>query len=258
MIVRRSMGFLISAIACSVLTAVLSLAGVSQASAEIRILAYGDSNTWGWRPVDIGFQTTRFADSERWAGVLETALEARLGEPTKVIVDGLVGRTTDVDRDQIGSLTADDFNGAESLPERLAQSNPLNLVVIMLGTNDLQQAIQRQPTDIAGALLRMSELARASNQALYSVYPAPEVVLVAPPALGDTSRTPLGSLFAAGEKPSTMLGPAICDAAEEMAVPCFDAGTATSTDGVDGVHLTLENHQELGEALAVYIADLLD
>ncbi|MBI3231411.1 MAG: hypothetical protein HYZ45_14970, partial [Burkholderiales bacterium] len=41
------------------------------ASAQIRILVYGDSNTWGWRPESTALTSPRYSDEERWAGVMQ-------------------------------------------------------------------------------------------------------------------------------------------------------------------------------------------
>src|SRR5688500_2141012 len=39
-----------------------------------RVLVFGDSNTWGWIPVERGFPTTRYAAAERWPGIAQAAL----------------------------------------------------------------------------------------------------------------------------------------------------------------------------------------
>jgi lysophospholipase L1-like esterase len=50
------------------------------------ILAFGDSNTWGYAPV----QAVRYPKTVRWTGVMARAL----GEDFEVIEEGLNGRTT--------------------------------------------------------------------------------------------------------------------------------------------------------------------
>lgn len=164
-----------------------------------RILTYGDSNTWGWSPIAKGFPAKRQTDDVRWSGILEKAL----GNNSKVIVDGLVGRTTNLaNGSDVGRVTSADFNGQLSLPESIARNAPLDLVIIMLGTNDLQTGKDRSPEAIAKAAFDLGKLAQSIAQPTFSAYDAPKVLVIAPPAYGDTSKTPLAGLFATGEKPS--------------------------------------------------------
>lgn len=220
-----------------------------------RILVYGDSNTWGWVPRIEGFPAARLADSERYAGILATAL----GSPVTVVVNGLVGRTTDADRaEAIGPVPAGHFNGAAQLPATIAAQGPFDLVVIMLGTNDLAAGQQRQPSAVANATVTLAKSVAAAKDLVFSGYGAPQVLLVAPPPYGDTSRTPLKGLFAVGEKPSRELGAAILKAANAEGIAAFDAGTVIhQVGGIDGIHMTAENHRALGQALAAEVKKLL-
>lgn len=242
--------------------AILALGGVMLSStpthAETRILAYGDSNTWGWIPIAEGFPAERLSDADRWGGVLETALEDATGDDATVVVDGMVGRRTDLDGAANGAIAAADFNGAADLPEAIARAMPLDAVVIMLGTNDLQAGVERAPAAVADAVVAMAQEAAALDQPLFSSYAAPAVLIVAPPAFGDTSATGLGGLFGAGEAPSRALGIAFADAAAEAGVPVFDASTVVAAVGVDGIHMTAEGHAALGRALAPILTDLLE
>lgn len=219
------------------------------ADAETRILAFGDSNTWGWSAVPEGYPAKRLADRDRWPGVLEDAL----GAGTVVIVDGLVGRRTDIDGEAVGIVAGEAFNGSRALPAAIARNQPIDLVIIMLGTNDVQSGIGRTPEQIAVATVKLAEQVRASQGVLFSGYAAPRVLVVAPPPLADTSRTPLAALFRVGEPLSHRLGQAMAVAGAQAAVPVpvFDAARAVpAADGVDGIHLSREGHRRLGEALA--------
>src|SRR5690606_20221544 len=91
------------------------------------ILAYGDSLTYGANPETGG---PRHAYEDRWP----TALERGLGGRARVIAEGLGGRTTAFD--DFSSVA--DRNGARVLPTLLDSHKPLDLVIIMLGTNDLK------------------------------------------------------------------------------------------------------------------------
>lgn len=226
------------------------------AAAETRILAFGDSNTWGWVPVVEGFPTQRLADAERWAGILD----AELGPEVTVVVDGLVGRTTNIDRQSpLGAVPAGGFNGAAALGTAIAQQAPVDLVVIMLGTNDLQAGVERSPEAVAEAVLDLVGIVSASVDPVFTSYPAPAVLVVAPPAYGDTSATPLSGLFAAGEGPSQRLGAAFRSTLEAAGVALFDASEAIGdVDGADGIHMTAEEHMALGKALAAPVRALIE
>ncbi|PVZ72409.1 GDSL-type esterase/lipase family protein [Pelagibaculum spongiae] len=217
------------------------------------ILAFGDSNTWGWKSVaESEGSNGKFADHERWTGVMEQAL----GGNYKVVVSGLVGRTTDLDGRNVGAISAESFNGAGALPMAIARHNPLALVVIMLGTNDLQSGYNKTPREIARSAFSLARTVKGMNNALYSHYPAPQVLLITPAPLGDTSKTPLKSLFQSGEAPSKQLSAAFTAeslADENQDIWLMDAGKITTTDGADGIHLSQKNHKLLGMAIAKYI-----
>lgn len=240
-------------IAATIVSTVLLFTPASHAADKARVLVFGDSNTWGWKPVAEGFPAKRHDDALRYGGILDQTLPN-----VDVVVDGLVGRRTDLDnRDKIALVEASDFNGAKALPDVIARQMPLDLVVIMLGTNDLQSGVGRTPAEVASSAFRLAKLVEGSEKPVFTAYPAPKVLVVAPPPMGDTSKTSLSGLFQAGEEPSKQLGEAFASEAKKTGIAFFDAGTVTSTDGIDGIHLTAENHKALGEALAPVVKELL-
>src|SRR3989339_982228 len=107
----------------------------------IRILAFGDSNTWGRVPGDDN--TKRFPLNKRWPGILQTLL----GNDYEVIEEGLNGRTTDIDSPhKMGK------NGLQYLYPCLETHKPLDFVILSLGKNDLKAKYHRGPHDIAQGL----------------------------------------------------------------------------------------------------------
>ncbi|WP_315980961.1 DUF459 domain-containing protein [Aliamphritea spongicola] len=231
-----------------------ALSSFTASADEARILAFGDSNTWGWSPTSEGFPAGRFEDDTRWAGVLDNALP----EAT-VIVDGMIGRRSDIDgRNDNGLVRKEDFNGAAALPAAIARNMPLDLVVIMLGTNDLQAGTERAPADIAQAVFKMAADVSQSAQTVFTHYPAPDVLVVGPAAMGDTSKTGLSGLFQAGEAASEQLSAAFTQEAARTGITFFDASKVTDTDGIDGVHFSASNHETLGKALAPVVLTLIN
>jgi lysophospholipase L1-like esterase len=102
------------------------------------ILCYGDSNTWGFNPVT----QDRYPMTERWTGVLAQAL----GAGYHVIEEGLNGRTTLWD-DPIEEWR----NGKTYLLPCLWSHKPIDLVTLMLGTNDLKERFSVSAYDIAAS-----------------------------------------------------------------------------------------------------------
>lgn len=99
------------------------------------IVCYGDSNTYGYNPEN-GF---RYEYEERWT----TILQKELKDSAIVIPEGLNGRTTSFE-DELRPGR----NGATYLDPCLHSHGPIDLVVLMLGTNDLKIRFQATPTDI--------------------------------------------------------------------------------------------------------------
>ena len=105
-----------------------------------RILCFGDSLTWGWVPVADGMPTERYPRKDRWPG----ALADKLGSDYLVLEEGLSARTTNID-----DPTDPRLNGSKYLPASLASHLPLDLVILMLGTNDTKAYFGRTPLDLS-------------------------------------------------------------------------------------------------------------
>ena len=88
-----------------------------------QILCFGDSNTYGYKPDKSG----RFSWGVRWTSILAE----KFGRDVNVIEEGLCGRTTIFD-----DVFRVGRNGSESFPAILESHTPLDLIIIMLGTND--------------------------------------------------------------------------------------------------------------------------
>ena len=213
-----------------------------------RILVFGDSNSWGFIPCPNMDPTRRYEASVRWPGIMA----AHLGTGFEVLEEALSGRTTDLDDPQIDLLTEHlkgaTLNGAKLLPAILASHLPLDLVIIMLGTNDLKARFKRKPVDVAKAAVGLAQLVEECKGGIFTVYPAPRVLLIAPPPLGIKFHDP--EQWNGSREKSLVLGAVLKDLARAAELPCFDAGEVITTDGVDGIHLTVEAHRGLGEAVA--------
>jgi lysophospholipase L1-like esterase len=213
------------------------------------VMCFGDSLTWGWVPADETAPTTRFAREARWTGVLADTL----GEGYGVIEEGLSARTTNVD-----DPTDPRLNGAAHLPISLASHLPLDLVILMLGTNDTKAYFHRRPFDIATGMSVLAAQVLGSAGGVGTVYPAPKVLVVAPPPLGAMPDPWFQMTFDGGPDKSAQLATAYRALCTYMKIPFFDAGAVISTDGSDGVHFTEQNNHELGVALAGEVRRILE
>lgn len=216
--------------------------------ADKRILCFGDSLTWGWIPVDEGVPTTRFDPDVRWTGVLAN----ELGDGWTVVEEGLSARTTNID-----DPTDPRLNGAAYLPACLASHLPLDLVVIMLGTNDTKAYFHRSVLDIANGMGVLASTVLSAAGGVGTSYPAPQVLIVAPPPLAPMPHPWFRLIFDGAAQKTTDLPAAYEALASFLKVPFFDAGTVVSTDGVDGIHFTAANNHDLGVALSAKVRELL-
>ena len=221
----------------------------------MRILAYGDSNTWGWKPVPDGQPVPRYTDEERWAGVMQGSL----GSSFTVEVNGLIGRTLDADLPQgVGLLEGRDHNGMRRLPLSLAEADPVNLVVVMLGINDFIEDLNREPADVAKSLTKFVEIVNKGTFPLATKPAAPRILVVIPPPLADTRRTPVRDLFGSrAMAKSKLLAAGYNRVAAEQRFAVFDAGEVVQLDGIDGLHMSAAMHKRLGQAVARKVRELL-
>jgi lysophospholipase L1-like esterase len=204
------------------------------------VLCFGDSNTWGADPAT----GKRFNKDDRWTGVLQKSL----GDEYHIIEEGLGGRTT-VFEDTIQEYR----NGKEYLIPCLASHTPLDLVIILLGTNDLKKRFSVSATDIAmgaGALVNIVKKSESGRN-----LKAPQVLLLIPPPLekaADANETLEG-----GREKSLKFPEAYKNIAKLVGCEIFDTATVIKSSDIDGVHFEKETHKKLGEAVAKTVKRIL-
>lgn len=204
------------------------------------VLLFGDSNTHGTMPVTTLGQSDRFPRAERW-----TTRLAQLLPEWEVIVEGLPGRTT-VHDDPIEGVHR---NGLTVLPALLESHQPVDLVVIKLGTNDLKPRFSVSAVDIALSLERLVRVIRASTTGPGGA--APGVLLIAPPPIQE--RGCLADMFSGGAAKSQRLAREIAAAAKRVEVPFLDAREIVSVSDIDGIHYDAQAQPALAQAIAATI-----
>ena len=197
------------------------------------ILCFGDSNTWGYDPAT----KERFPRDQRWTGVLRR----ELGDPYEIIAEGLNGRTT------VWDDSIDEYrNGKKYLIPCLISHQPLDLVVVLLGTNDLKMRFSLSAIDIAKGAASLVDVIQKSG--VGRAGKSPQVLLMAPPPLG--KLTEFAEMFEGAEIKSQRLSRHYRQKAEECGCEFFDTAEAVASSDIDGVHWEPGEHQKLGQAVA--------
>jgi lysophospholipase L1-like esterase len=204
------------------------------------VLLFGDSNTHGTVPMpDLGF-SDRFGREERWPGRLRALLP-----DWEVIEEGHPGRTTLHD-DPVEGVHR---NGLSVLPALLESHRPLDLVVVMLGTNDLKERFSVNATDIAHSLERLARVILGSTAGPGNG--APGVLLICPPPILEVGC--LAGMFAGGAAKSRALAGEVKAAAKRAGVAFLDAGQVVKVSPIDGIHYDAEANPVLAGAIAAVI-----
>lgn len=205
------------------------------------ILCFGDSNTWGYK----AGAGERFPRSLRWTGVLQTMLGDRYG----VIEEGLNGRTTVWD-DPIEGYK----NGEKYLMPCLDSHRPIDLVIIMLGTNDTKCRFSLSAYDIAAGMDKLVGLVVRSGSGPGGH--APRILVVSPAPI--KNLTDFAEQFKGAEEKSALLKDYYLDIAHRHGCHFFDAGSVVQTDPTDGIHLDAAAHHELGKQLGMAIKGIFN
>lgn len=212
------------------------------------ILCYGDSNTWGLDYANGG----RIPFDERWPNVMQR----ELGDGYRVFAEGVNGRTSA--QDDPADRFPEAKNGKKALVPCLRAHAPLDMVLLMLGTNDLKIPFFTSVEQIAANIGELAEITRCELKEFQGR--AVPILLIAPMPIGDTiAHSPFCGPFG-GEKaiePSRQLAPAIRREAQRRSCPFLDAGEIASPNPVDAVHFTREGHLRFGRAAAQKVREVL-
>ncbi|WP_167646380.1 GDSL-type esterase/lipase family protein [Mameliella alba] len=204
------------------------------------ILCYGDSNTHGTAPLPAPGVDLRHSPGDRWPDVMAR----ELGTGFRVIDEGLPGRTTAHDDVVEGGMR----NGATVLPAILHSHKPIDLMVLMLGTNDLKIRFSVSAWEIARSVERLALMARAEGVVR-------DIVLVSPVPVQETGA--LREVFAGAEARQAGMEGFIEAAAERQGAGFLRAGDHVAVSPKDGVHWETDAHHRFGKVLAGVVAERL-
>ena len=214
------------------------------------IICFGDSNTHGYcaEPAECG-GGIRFDENSRWTCLLQQ----QLGSDYHVIEEGLSGRTCCID-DPIH----EGLNALHYIYPCLKSHEFVDLLIIMLGTNDTKERFGLSPACIALGMARLVKKAQATE---CWGDKKPNILVIAPPHIGEEmDRSEVSATMGAGcAAKSRELAKYYAQQAELLGVHFLDAeALGCEFNRVDYMHLTRAGHAALASALANKIPELLD
>lgn len=203
-----------------------------------RILFYGDSNTWGYRPGG-----ERLPANRRY-----TTMVTRQAPDVIPVVDGVNGRSTAFESD----LAAPELLGGATFAASLRKAGNPDGTVIMLGTNDVMPPLSLSGEEVAGNMRRIIRTARQICPDMQTV------IIVSPPPLQSSAvRAMQEEMHADADLPGTDLAQYLRKVAEDEGafflsgssiIPCMDA--------TDGFHLSDIGHLRIGLAIGSLLRSL--
>jgi lysophospholipase L1-like esterase len=206
----------------------------------IKILCFGDSNTWG----NIPGLVKRYPVNKRWTGLLQEVL----GQRFCIIEEGLSARTTNLDDPKHFGK-----NGKTYLVPCLETHSPLDCLILSLGTNDLKERFHRSPEQIAAGIEDLV-------QTTYSVIQEEgrnklKIILLSPPLI-DESVEGVQENYLDAEAKSKMLGDLYRKIAEKYGLEFVDLSAIVTPSKTDGYHLEPEAHAKIANSLGKLILKL--
>jgi lysophospholipase L1-like esterase len=198
-----------------------------------KILCFGDSNTWGYAP-----DGHRYNEQERWPSLLAE----HLPQSVCVIEQGQPGRTTRFDYPP-GGLAS----GTEALYNSVKSCKP-DLVILMLGTNDLAATFDQSAQQIAA---NVADLARQLFEG--EMIKPSQLILVAPPAIEEIGH--FGELFQGGAAKSQQFAQTFAEQANQLGCHFFDAATVITPDTTDGIHWTALQHVRFASGIVQAVGE---
>lgn len=216
------------------------------------ILCFGDSNTWGSIPRQEASDapSERYAPEERWTG----RLARQLGDGYHIIEEGLGGRTTVYD------FPGEPWrNGLPYLRPCLLSHRPLDLVVILLGTNDLYACLRPTPDRLGDGIRTLVQVVRSTPKCGQG-NTSPPVLIVAPAHIkegqGNREHFPLLG-GEQGELLSHKFASVYRRVAEEQKCHYLDASLYAQPSDADGLHWMPDSHRRFGDAMVRTVRRIL-
>ena len=202
-----------------------------------KIVCYGDSNTFGYDSVTRG----RFSEKERWCGILQE----NICEYALIIERGLNGRTIAFDDDFIPGR-----NGMNAVDDEVFAEGNIDLLVIMLGTNDCKSSFSAGPSIICEKMDEMTSKVLSNDS-------VSEVLLLSPVPMNENCAKGFMGFGADSSEISRQLAEGYRKIAEKHSIHFAD----TTDWGVeltnDGCHYTVAGHKRFAEKITEIINEII-
>ena len=214
----------------------------------MRILVYGDSNSWGYLDDGLGNR-----HGERWPVIMAQHLR-QAGIEAELVEECLPGRTTNIDDPQEGAWC----NGLMPLKAILLSQQPLDHILLMLGTNDMKTRFGRDAAAITAGVMSLLAIIRetaAGPGGWNEETPAP-VTVICPPALGelaDDPAWPRQGEWRGGRASSQALPPILKAACDGAGAGFIDGNLHAVSSSRDPIHWSAETHMRFGAGVAATI-----
>lgn len=206
------------------------------------VLCYGDSITWGYNPAD----QNRMKTDQRWPGVLKNGLD----DDYMVIEEGLNGRTTVWDDPVNGGYK----NGLKYLIPCLDSHKPIDLCIILLGTNDLKKRFSLSAMDISRGITQLVEVIKKSETGNGGV--EPKILLLTPPYI--TKLSSFSEEFGDSYKKARELPGYYAQIARDYNCEFLDTSKIIVASDLDGVHPDTGEHLKLGRAVLKRVKEIME
>lgn len=215
----------------------------------MRLLVYGDSNSWGY--LDDG---TGMRYDDRWPQVMARSMQ-EAGKDVTLIEECLPGRTTTADDPREGPQ----FNGMTPLLPILLSHKPLDHVIIMLGTNDLKARFHRSAAQIADGVKSLVEIATSApaGHGSWADTAVPEVTVICPPVLGSRADDPTWVRYEEwldGRGKSQLLAGLLATACQASGTRFIDSNLFAASSTIDPIHWDGDTHIRCGMGIATELA----
>ena len=206
------------------------------------LMTFGDSNTHGTPPiVDLGAYN-RFDAATRWPVLAARALGWELVE------EGLPGRTAQFADPVMGAH----MNGQDGLKIALQSHGPIDVLTIMLGTNDVKARFGAAPELVTGGLASLLDIAQSPE--VQTRHGGFRILVICPPPV--LEQGPIADQFYGARARSLALPPLYAALARARSCGFLDAGQVIEVSPQDGVHFEPEAHAALAQAVAAALRAL--
>lgn len=197
------------------------------------ILFFGDSNTYGYNPED----TQRFSREFRFTGKLQSEFFG----VHNIIEEGLCGRTT-----VFSDPLCDDLCGINYISPCIKTHSKLDMIVIMLGTNDVKERFNANASVIALGMKALIEKIINTKNIFKN---KTNILLICPPPIKEGVYEITNTMGRGCEEKSRQLARFYEEIAKELGVDFINAGDYAEFSDIDKMHFDKIGHEKMFQML---------